>query len=473
MEASVNTTWIADTALLPTGWAHDVSIQLTETGHIHSVGPTPAGGATPDSPGGRIKGVVIPALPNLHSHAFQRGMVGRAERYSTGPSASAPPDDFWSWRSAMYSFLGQLDPEAIEDVATLLYVEMLRCGYGSVAEFHYVHHDTSGRPYDDPQELSRRLIRAAQRAGIRLTLVPVVYESAGFGGIPLEAAQRRFARSASATIESVATLRADSSSPTCAFGIGLHSLRAVPPEALAEIVAWADGQPEVPVHIHVAEQPAEVDACLAWSGARPVQWLYDHAPVDSRWCLVHATHVDTSERTRIAESGAVVVLCPTTEANLGDGIFPLSDYEAGGGSWGVGSDSQVSVCPADELRTLEYGQRLSLGTRVVAGRHAYPGRSNGRALVQAALESGTRALAQPVGRLEAGAAADLVVLDPAHPRLLGLEGDAVLDGWIFGAGAEVVRDVMVGGRWVVRDGTHTLWETAVENYGRVVSRLQP
>ncbi len=471
MDASEPIPLIADTALTPSGWRHDVLLQTSASGHFASVAPATDAVSAKVHNARRVRGVVLPALPNLHSHAFQRGLVGRTERRAAPASDGGQPDDFWSWRHAMYAFLQQLDPDAIEDIATLVYSEMLRAGYGSVAEFHYLHRSREGSSYDDPFELSRRMIRAAERSGIRLTLVPVVYECGGFGGVPLGPAQRRFAFSADEAIRAAEVLVADSGRQTHTVGIGLHSLRAASPQAVADVSAWASSHAATPVHIHIAEQVAEVEACIAWSGARPVNWLLDHAPLDRRWCLVHATHLEDSERVRLADSGAVVGLCPTTEANLGDGIFGLAPFEAASGTWGIGSDSQVSVSPAEELRTLEYGQRLSGRTRVVAGRSGPSELSNGRALVESCLEGGSRAMGQPVGRLETGACADLVVLDTEHPRLLGLDGDAILDAWILGSGQDAVRDVMVAGRWVVQDGLPLGWDDTVAAYRRTLSRL--
>lgn len=466
---TVNNTWVADVALTRSGWARDVVLEARD-GRFTAVEPVGTGCSAPDATE-RIRGIVVPAIPNLHSHAFQRGLVGRTEIGTPPGVGHDQRDDFWSWRTAMYDFVGRLDPEAVEAVAALVYSEMLRAGYGTVVEFHYVHHAPSGQPYADPLELSRRLIQAANRTGIRLTLIPVVYEAAGFGGLPLESAQRRFALTAEEAVAAVETLRGDSAGPTCSFGVGVHSLRAAPPAALSHIADWAADQPGLPVHLHIAEQPAEVEACLAWSGARPVEWLLDNAPVDARWCAVHATHLDEQEVARLASTGAVVALCPTTEANLGDGLFPLPAFEASGGLWGVGSDSQVSVSPSDELRTLEYGQRLTLGRRIIAGQSSSDPHSNGRALVESVVRSGAQATGHPLRGLAVGGAADLVVLDPDHHRLADLQDDGVIDAWIFGSESDAVRHVMVGGSWVVRDGRPTHWDTTVQRYRSTIRRL--
>ncbi len=312
-------------------------------------------------------GPVLPGMPNLHSHAFQRGFAGLTEYRSIAADEDpAGGDSFWSWRALMYRFALRLSPDALEAIATQLYIEMLRAGYTSVCEFHYVHHDPAGQPYATPAEMSLRLLRAARRAGIGMTLLPVLYQTAGFGGKPAQADQRRFLHGTDAMLALLGDL-----APACAehgarLGLAPNSLRAVPPESLARAVAGLHAMDATaPVHIHIAEQQKEVDDCLAWCGVRPVEWLLDHAPVDARWCLIHATHMDWDERRRLAHSGAVAGICPTTEANLGDGVFDAAPYLAQQGAWGIGSDSHASVSVAEELRTFEYGQRLGLQRRNV------------------------------------------------------------------------------------------------------------
>ncbi|HSR43385.1 MAG TPA: formimidoylglutamate deiminase, partial [Longimicrobiales bacterium] len=348
--------YVADRALLPGGWARDVLLEVDGEGVLARVAPDGAADAE------RIPGVVLPGVPNLHSHAFQRGMAGVAER--RGPDR----DTFWSWRETMYRFLGRLGPDDVQAIAAQLYVEMLGAGYTSVAEFHYLHHGPDGTPYEDRAEISLRLVEAAREAGIGLTLLPAVYTAGGFGGRPPEDGQRRFLLDEEGALGLLEALRprADDD-PRLGLGLALHSLRAVPPNTLAAAVEAALGlDPTMPIHIHVAEQEREVEACLAWSGARPVAWLLDHAPVSRGWCLVHCTHLSDAEVERLAASGAVVGLCPTTEANLGDGIFPLADFLGSGGRFGIGSDSHVSVSPVEELRWLEYAQRLLRRERNVA-----------------------------------------------------------------------------------------------------------
>jgi formimidoylglutamate deiminase len=447
----------APLALLPDGWRRDVRLEVDEGGWLTAVtsasegAPGPGEGGAPGRDAGvsTLPGVVVPGVPNLHSHAFQRALAGRAER------ASPSGDSFWSWRERMYQFLAVLEPGDVEAVAAQLYAELLRHGYTSVCEFHYLHLDSRGRPYDDPAEMSRRLLAAAESVGMGITLLPVLYQAGDFGGVPPTEGQRRFVLDEERYLALLDAVRGavDPNGARSRAGLAFHSLRAVPPEALARVLEAADqGDSLQPVHIHVAEQRREVEACLAWSGQRPVAWLLDHAPVDARWCLVHATHLDDDEVRRLAASGAVAGLCPTTEANLGDGLFRLGDYLAAGGAFGVGSDSQVSVSPVEELRWLEYGQRLAWRRRNVAPGDA--DRSTARTLLDAAWTGGARVSGRAVGRLEAGARADWLVLDPDHPRLVCHEGDSLLDAWIFSGNDSPVTEVWVGGIRVVEGGRY-------------------
>ncbi len=450
----------AEHAFLPEGWAERVLIEIGKDGAIGRVQP----GADPGD-AERTTGPVIPAMANLHSHAFQRAMAGRAER------SGGSEDSFWSWRQVMYGFVGRLDPDALEAIAAQLYVEMLKAGYGSVAEFHYLHHGRDGRPYADPAEMSWRILAAARAAGIALTHLPVLYVAGGFGGASAGAGQRRFLNDLDGYFRIVEHLaQAAKDAPDIRVGIAPHSVRAVPPELLDQAVAALDALlPGAPVHIHIAEQVKEVEECLAWSGARPVEWLLDHAAVDGRWCLVHATHMTDAETEALAKSGAVAGLCPTTEANLGDGFFPAVTYLGAGGRFGIGSDSHISVSPVEELRWLEYGQRLLHRRRNLL--HASEGGSVGAYLWRRAAEGGAQALGFSTGRIEVGGRADLLVLDADCPTLAGLAGDALLDGAIFAGNLNPVRDVMVGGRWVVREGRHAR-ETEIEaRYRTALARM--
>ncbi len=445
----------ATAALLPDGWARDVLIEVDADGTIAAVA---AHREHDDAE--RLDGPLLPGMPNLHSHAFQRALAGRTGR------ASGSGDSFWTWRQAMYAFLDRIDADAFEAIAAQAYIEMLKAGYTAVAEFHYVHHDPAGRPYADPAELSRRIAAAAADAGIALTLLPVFYAHAGFGAENATASQRRFVHTLGSFERLYAVLAADASAHGYVLGVAPHSLRAVTLDELAAVVALAP--PRAPVHIHAAEQVGEVAECVARNGARPVAWLIDHAKVGARWCVVHATHLTTDETRDLAASGAVAGLAPTTEADLGDGTFPARAYIDAGGALGIGSDSNTIIDPFGELRQLEWSQRLAELKRNVLARD---GVAVGQALYTRAALGGAQALAQPVGAIAPGRRADLVVLDGAHPALVELPPDAWLDAAMFGPCARPVRDVMVGGRWVVRDGRHPREAAALARYRAAVAPL--
>jgi len=402
-------------------------------------------------------------MPNVHSHAFQRALAGRAERAGPGP------DSFQTWRERMYELSRRVTPDDLEAIATLLYVEMLEAGYTSVCEFHYLHHGPGGVPHADPAGASHALIRAARRAGIRLTLLPVLYMHGGFGAQPPEPSQQAFIHSVRDYLVLLDALRRVESE-TVRTGVAFHSLRAVAPEAIDEVLAWrADNAPDSPVHIHVAEQLQEVHECEAWSGRRPVEWLLERGLVDRHWCLVHATHMTEAEVRSLAATGAVVGLCPTTEANLGDGFFPLGDFLAAGGRIGIGSDSHVSVSPVEELRWLEYGQRLVHGRRSIAASTTEP--NSGARLFRAALSGGCQALGQKAGCIVDGHVADLVALDAGHPLLVASEGDEFLDRLVFAGNRPLVSGVMVAGNPVVRGGRHALAGDAAAGFADVMNRL--
>jgi formimidoylglutamate deiminase len=440
---------LAERALLPDGWAEEVAIEV-EDGAIAAVVP---GG----SQGERL-GVVIPGMVDLHSHAFQRAMAGLTERLLPGEAS------FWSWREVMYRFLERIGPEEQLAIARQLFVELLEGGYTSVVEFHYLHHAPDGRPYDDRAAMSHAVVEAAREAGIGLTLLPALYMTGGFGGRPPDPGQERFLHDMEPFLRLVETLRAGEGPELC-VGVAPHSLRAVPEEALSRVVAAAPG----PVHIHLAEQPREVRDCLEHCGRRPVDRLLDLVEVDSRFCCIHATHMDEAEVVRLARTGAVAGLCPTTEANLGDGVFELPGFLDAGGGIGIGSDSNVSVGPVEELRLLEYGQRLALLRRSVAASDS--DRHTGARLWRLALRGGAQASGRPVGALEKGRRADLLVLDPDHPALTGRRDDALLDSLVFGPSAGAIREVRVGGRVVVRDGRHVDRERAAAGFRGAMARL--
>ncbi|MDF3935095.1 formimidoylglutamate deiminase [Pseudomonas citronellolis] len=447
----------AERALLPNGWARDVRFEIGADGLLARVE------AEASSEGAeRLRGPVLPGMPNLHSHAFQRAMAGLAE------VAGNPNDSFWTWRELMYRLVGRITPEQLQVIARQLYIEMLKAGYTGVAEFHYVHHDRDGKPYAEPAELSLRVSQAASEAGIGLTLLPVLYSHSGFGGQQPNEGQRRFINGTDAYLELIHGLqRRLAAQPAQRVGLCFHSLRAVTPQQITQVLE--SDCSDAPIHIHIAEQQKEVADCLAWSQRRPLQWLYENIEVDPRWCLVHATHAEPEEVAAMARSGAVAGLCLTTEANLGDGIFPAVDYLAQGGRLGIGSDSHVSLSVVEELRWLEYGQRLRDQRRNRLYRSDQP--NVGQTLYEAALHGGAQALGQPVGELAAGRRADLLVLDGNDPYLATATPDTLLNRWLFAGGDRQVRDVMVNGKWVVRERRHALEERSAGEFVGVLREL--
>ncbi|MEN5314959.1 formimidoylglutamate deiminase [Pseudomonas koreensis] len=449
--------FFAERALLPNGWANNVRLEVSADGVLTQIlADSTADGAE------RLSGPLLPGMPNLHSHAFQRAMAGLAE------VAGNPNDSFWTWRDLMYRLVGKISPEQLGVIARQLYIEMLKAGYTSVAEFHYVHHDNNGQPYADPAELALRISQAASESGIGLTLLPVLYSHAGFGGQTPNDGQRRFINSTENYLNLQSRLQPLLAQQKAqSLGLCFHSLRAVTPQQISEVLAASDKQ--CPVHIHIAEQQKEVDDCLSWSGRRPLQWLYENTEVDQRWCLVHATHANPEEVTLMAKSRAIAGLCLTTEANLGDGIFPAVDFLAQGGRMGIGSDSHVSLSVVEELRWLEYGQRLRDQRRNRLYGADQP--MVGRTLYDAALEGGAQALGQPIGALEVGKRADWIVLDGNDPYLATAQGDAILNRWLFAGGDRQVRDVLVNGQWVVRDGRHAGEEDSARAFTQVLREL--
>ena len=443
-------------ALLPSGWAERVRVAFAgaRIGTV-DVGVAPA-------PGDEIQGLGLPGLPNLHSHAFQRALAGQTER------RIAARDNFWSWRTAMYGLAQIFDPEALEAIAEMAFAEMLESGFVRVGEFHYLHHGRDGAPFDDPAEMAVRLVAAAATTGIGLTLLPVYYANAGFGGLSPSPAQRRFAHD----LDSYARLleasgRALAGLEDGCLGVAPHSLRAVTPEALDRLVAL---RPDSPIHIHIAEQTAEVDDCLAWSGRRPVAWLMENQPVDARWCLVHATHVDATEVARIAAAGAVVGLCPMTEANLGDGVVPGAELLAAGGRIGIGTDSNILIDAAQELRLLEYGQRLMRRERNVLD--SADGVGTADHIYAACRAGGAQALGVPMDEIRPGDAATLISLDDGDSSMIALRPAEILARWVFAARAPIVDGVWRRGRKVVSAGRHHQRDAIVYRYRRALARLR-
>ena len=447
--------WAA-AALLPDGWAKSVGIDIDTDGDIISVSAD-----TPYLDGERVEWLIA-AIPNVHSHAHQRAMAGLGER--AGDSA----DSFWTWRKVMYHYLERIQPEHLNHIAAQLYLEMLKAGYGCVGEFQYLHHGLDGKPYGNRAEMSLQCLQAARQVGIGFTALPVLYRYGGFGSADPLDGQRRFLNNADEFVDIVKTLQsATAGDGNCAVGIAPHSLRAINRELLREVIAALDDL--AAIHLHIAEQTKEVDDCLAWCNQRPVEWLYDNFAVDQNWCMIHATHMSAAETSRMAASGCIAGLCPTTEANLGDGFFNAAEFFAQQGNWAIGSDSHISIDPVEELRWLEYGMRLQTRRRNVL---VSPTTANtGRNLLDGALAGGARACGRRLGRIETGSRADFVVLDHSHPRLYGRATDDLLDSWIFSGNDNLVRDVYVGGNKVIDNGHHANEDEIARNYRNTLDYL--
>jgi formiminoglutamate deiminase len=447
----------AKQALTKSGWKHDLEVAIGADGRINSVGPfsqTPTHRAA----------ILLPAPLNLHSHSFQRAMAGLTE--ARGPD---PRDSFWSWRRLMYKFLDQLTPDDIEAIAGLAFMEMLEAGYGAVAEFHYLHHDVGGVPYGNLAELSERIVASAEQAGIGLTLLPVLYQYGGCDLRPLGGGQQRFGNDPERFLRLHAGAAAVIARGPADHAIGMapHSLRAVDPAGLNAILGQAKSGP---IHMHLAEQVAEVDEVLAHHGARPVEWLLANHAVDARWCLIHCTQMLPDETEALAATGAIAGLCPITESNLGDGIFDGVRFVRAGGRFGIGSDSNIRISLSEELRTLEYSQRLRELSREVL---AAPEKSTGRMLFEAAATGGAQAGGRDSGQIAAGAQADLTGLDDDNEWLCNRQGDATLDSLIFGGGGRAcIRDVWSAGRHVVKEGRHFRRDEIVRKYKQTMKRLE-
>ena len=445
----------AEQALLPEGWARDVAVTVAD-GRIASVKPGAARG------GAMAVGLLLHAPTNLHSHAFQRAIAGLTER--RGPD---PRDSFWTWRRQMYAFLDRMTPEDVQAVAAQVMVEMAEAGYAAVAEFHYLHHGPGGQPFADLAEMAGRIVAAAGETGLGLTLLPVLYMQGGCDGRALVAGQDRFgndldrfARLLEGAERHAAALPGDT-----VVGVAPHSLRAVPPGALATVAAL---RPDRPIHMHLAEQVAEVDEVRAAYGARPVEWLLANADVDPRWCLIHCTQMERAETLALAATGAVAGLCPITESSLGDGIFDGVAYAGAGGRWGVGSDSNIRISWSEELRTLDYSQRLRDRSRAAL---ATADRSTGRVLVETATLGGAQAAGRDAGAIAVGKLADLVALDTGHPDMAGRAGDTALDTFVFARDDRLVAQVWSAGRHIVQDGRHAARDRVQAAYAATMRRL--
>lgn len=453
--------YFAPVAFLPTGWANNVLIKVDRNGWITSVEKN-----VTNNSGIMLNGPVLPGMSNVHSHAFQRAMAGFTER------ATGAQDSFWTWREIMYRFLEKLTPEDQHAIAAQVYIEMLKAGYTTVGEFHYLHHQADGKPYQDRSLTSRHIIMAAKEAGISITHMPVLYVYSGFGKQEPTESQRRFINNETQILDMIAQLSKDfKDDPQVTLGLGLHSLRAVSPDILQPAVqGMKDIHSLAPIHIHIAEQMQEVNDCVAWSGQRPVEWLLNHVNIDKNWCLVHATHMTEIETRRLAQSGAVAGLCPTTEANLGDGLFNLPNYIKESGNMGIGSDSNISVSVIEELRLLEYGQRLLRHERNIV---KIPGESSvGFSLYSLTLAGGAQALSRSAGEIAVGKRADFIALDPQVPTLLGKENNYIFDGLIFAGNVNPIRHVISGGQHVVKDFQHVAEENIYGAFCQTMKKMR-
>lgn len=450
--------------LTESGWAKDVLIKLDCNGVILELKPDTQ--LDSDFSGEQLCGSVIPGLPNSHSHAFQWAMAGLGEKSGKGG------DSFWTWRQAMYGFVDAISPEDLQAIASALYMQMLKAGYTSVGEFHYLHHNTNGATYDNPAEMSQRIFESAKESGIGLTLLPVFYRYSGFGDQAANQGQKRFIhdqQAYAALIDNVAKL---SEQYHQSFGIAPHSLRAVNQQDLSFAIDHLNSLNDTaPIHIHIAEQMKEVNDCLEFYGQRPVEWLLDNLDVNQRWCLVHATHMTQQEIRRVAETNAVVAICTTTEANLGDGFFPMLDYKKHQGRWSVGSDSHISVDAVEELRWLEYQQRLAQQSRTVLVEKEHS--SNGLWLWQQAAGAGAQSLGRQTGAIKIGNKADFIELNPESFALLGKSDDELIDAFIFNRqfSNDVIRSVWVNGECQVSAGIHRNEETIRHQYQKAIHRL--
>ena len=453
------TIW-AESALLAGGWANSVEISINAAGDITDIA------TDQDYSDGDRATTLLPAIPNVHSHAHQRAMSGLGER--AGLVGDATQDSFWTWRQIMYHYLERIQPEHLQAIAAQLYLEMLKHGYSCVGEFQYLHHDLDGRPYSNPAEMSLRCLAAAREVGIGFTALPVLYRYGGFGAAKPIDGQRRFLNDSDEFIEIVTALQSEAGTdPNISVGIAPHSLRAVSDELLKLVIDGLDDL--AAIHIHIAEQIQEVNDCLTWSDRRPVEWLLDHFEVDQHWCLIHATHMTSSETEALAKSGCIAGLCPTTEANLGDGLFNAIEYLAADGRWAIGSDSHISIDPVEELRWLEYGMRLKTQARNVLVNDQQ--RHTGRNLFDGAVQGGAQACGRQIGSIEAGNRADFIVLDVDHPRLYKRHEDDLLDSWIFSGNENLVRDVYVGGNKIIAGGRHAEEERIAVNYRATLDAL--
>ena len=448
----------AKSALLPSGWSKNVCVEINDLGYINKVSDNDIIKKTHNITNVDL---LLPSVSNLHSHSFQRAMAGHTETRGNNQK-----DSFWTWRDLMYKFLKYLSPEDIFSITSLGQMEMLKSGYSSVAEFHYLHHQYNGDEYDNIAEISQAIIEASKTSGIGLTLLPVLYEQGGCDGRPLEGGQKRFGNSIDQFEKLFETIQKELTSiQDFNIGIAAHSLRAVKLESLK----YAKNLSKSPFHIHVAEQEKEVDEILSFYGERPVQWLLNNMELDENWCLIHCTQMSKKETLDLASCGAVIGLCPITEANLGDGIFNGEHYFHSEGKFGVGTDSNINIDLREEIKMLEYSQRLALKQRVI---YASNKKSNGRMLFDSILNGGSKASGRNSGKIEKGFCADLMSLDMKNIDLYGSEGDTCLDKWIFCSQEKLISNLWSVGRHVVIDGRHIFEEKIKEQYKKTILNLK-
>lgn len=450
--------YFAETIRLSDRWSHNTRFTVSSNGTIESI-------ETDTSPGEaeKILGIVIPGMPNVHSHAFQRAMAGLTE------NISVRGDDFWNWRNMMYSYANKITPEQMFTIAAHLYMEMLKAGYTSVAEFHYIHHDRDGKQYSNPTLLADSISEAAEYVGIGLTLLPTLYQSSNFGDVRPSNEQRRFINNTDQFLNIVDNL-SRKKTPQRQIGVALHSLRAVPSESISQVISLKKQLGiSTPLHIHISEQVKEIADCIKYRNSRPVQWLHNYVEIDSSWCLIHSTHLDKNELNLLANSGCVVGLCPTTEANLGDGIFPAKRFMDKGGNIAIGSDSHICVDPTEELRWLEYSQRLTHLKRNQLAQSNTP--HTGTFLWESAIKGGAKACGRNIDGIRVNNSADLIVLDDAHTIFAGKDSETYLDTFVFASNSKIVKDVMVAGHWVVKNGKHALESTLNQNFSNTIKSL--
>ena len=464
-----STCYLMESVLLPRGWDSNIIVEVGADGMIRSVEDhqqTPGDHQT-------LSGAVIPGIPNCHSHAHQRAMSGLGERASIDrESGQKATDSFWTWRVAMYHFLERMQPHHLYAISRQLYLEMLKSGYTNIAEFQYLHHDPRGNRYDNPAEMTLQCMQSAMDVGIGFTALPVLYRYGGFGGQDPIDGQKRFLNDADSFCELVNQLfhaSSETANGMSSVGIAPHSLRAVTDSLLSEVISELGVDNLAAIHIHVAEQNKEVDDCVAWSGQRPVEWMMNCFDVNEKWCAIHATHMTSRETISLARSGAIAGLCPTTEANLGDGFFNLNEYIANNGRWAIGSDSHISISPVEELRWLEYGRRLVDRQRNIMASSSSP--STGTVLLDQSLNGGQISSGLDIGKIEVGYRADFVVLDSDHPRLYGRKEQQLIDSWIFSGNENIVQDVYVGGIRVIQDGHHPDEEDIEASYRNTLDEL--